>query len=65
MRCIWIWAVGSEAEHEDSRMEITPGWGYRREYRGFFSHAFEVPGLLNLRCLSVFEETHGSESDNP
>jgi hypothetical protein len=45
-------------------MEITPGWGYRGEYRGCFSHALGVWGLLNLGCLSVFEETHGPENDN-
>jgi hypothetical protein len=65
MRCIWSWVAGSEAELEDSRMEITPRWGYRGEYRRFFSHPFGVRGLLNLGCLSVFEETHESESDNP
>jgi hypothetical protein len=40
-------------------------WGYRGEYRGFFSRAAGVWGLLNLRCLSVFEETYGPENDNP
>jgi len=65
MRCIWIWVAGSEAKHGDSRMGIPRGWGYRGEYRGFFSHAARGRGLLNLGCLSVFEETHGRENDNP